>query len=89
MKRVRPGRTLSGQQANSEGADAAAQIAQDVLPRARLDLHAGGVAAEGMADGEVQPALDEGLGLLRGVEPPPGRLDEGRHELPLDGLRRR
>ena len=53
-------------------------------PAARVELHAGGVAAEGAAHGEVELALDEALRLLRRVQLPPGGRHERRHELALE-----
>src|SRR5262252_2467655 len=83
MKAV-AGRAARGEHTVAEAARPAAEVAQHVVRFARLDLHAGGLAAEGVAYWEGELALHEGTSLLLGVEATPRALHEGGDELPLN-----
>ena len=66
--RLRLGRAVLGHRADGEFASAGAEVAEQVLGPARVDLDAGGVAAEGRRLGEAQLLVAEGRRLLRRVE---------------------
>src|SRR5262252_2260465 len=78
------GGPAGGQHAVAEAARPAAEVAQHVVRFARLDFHAGGLAAEGVAYWKGGLALHEGARLLLGVEATPRGLHEGGDQLALD-----
>jgi hypothetical protein len=48
------GGTVAGNYVVSEGAYAAAEIAQHILVVTRIELHAGGIASESVRDGKIK-----------------------------------
>jgi hypothetical protein len=78
---LRRTRSVARDRLHGELAGARAEIADQIVRPAGLDLDAGRVAAERARLGKAELLLDEGAGGLRRLEIAPGRPDQGDRDL--------